>query len=133
MTDINHVFHMLSWDSDDETQAAGIREAGNIEYLSVLFQPIESKGVWENCAKVIASKSDDVLRHYTFRMFEWLQDMNWPGAQIIWDRLIKMPADRISSAFQYSLKKALALDDAPWLHCLSAFREAYETGTRTLI
>lgn len=133
MVDINQVFHMLSWDSDDETQAAGIREAGNIEYLSVLFQPIESKGIWETCAKVIASKPDDVLSRYTFMMFKWLRDMNWPGAQIIFDRLLKMPADRISSAFQYSLKKALALDDAPWLLCLSAFREAYEAGTRTLV
>lgn len=132
MTDINQIFRMLSWDSDEETQAAGIREAENVEYLSVLFQPIESKSVWENCAKVIAGKPDDVLRHYTFRMFEWLQDMNWPGAQIIFDRLLKMPADRISFAFQYSMEKAQALDDAPWLLCLSAFREAYEDGTRSL-
>lgn len=132
MTDINQVFRMLSWDSDEETQAAGIREAENVEYLSVLFQPIESKSVWENCAKVIAGKPDDVLQHYTFRMFEWLQDMNWPGAQIIFDRLLKMPADMISHAFQHSLKQAQALADEPWLLCLSAFRKAYEGGTRSL-
>lgn len=133
MTDINQLFHMLSWNSDDETQTAGIREAQKIEYLSVLFQPVESKGVWENCAKVIAGKPDEILSKYTFRMFEWLQDMNWPGAQIIWDRLLKMPANMISSAFQYSLKKAQALDDAPWQLCLSAFRAAYEDGPRTLV
>ena len=52
-TDIDTIFKMLSWNSSEKEQLRGIDEAKKIEYLSVLFQPIEDKSVWENCAKVI--------------------------------------------------------------------------------
>ena len=51
-TDIDTIFKMLSWNSSEKEQLRGIDEAKKIEYLSVLFQPIEDKSVWENCAKV---------------------------------------------------------------------------------
>lgn len=127
MIDINQIFYMLSGDRDEATQATGIREAQNIEYLSILFQPIESKSVWENCARVLASKTDDMLAMYQYQMFEWLQDMNWPGAQIIFDRLLAMPASMLSTPFQYSLKKAQALNDEPWTYWLLLFQQKYES------
>lgn len=128
MLDINRIFYMLSGDRDEVTQAMGIREAQNIEYLSILFQPIESKSVWENCAKVLASKKDDILRKYLYKMFAWLQDMNWPGAQIIFDRLLLMPAEMISEPFQFSMRSAQALNDDPWTHWLLAFWQEYEAS-----
>lgn len=127
MIDINQIFYMLSGDRDEVTQATGIREAQNIEYLSILFQPIESKSVWENCARVLASKTDDTLAKYQYQMLEWLQDMNWPGAQIIFDRLLEMPASMLSMPFQYSLKKAQALNDEPWTYWLLIFQQKYES------
>ena len=127
MANINQVFCMLSWDSDEKTQQKGIREAQEIKYLSVLFQPIESKSVWENCAKVLASKSDDELKLYIFRMFQWLQDMNWPGAEIIYRRLLEMPAEMLAWRFQRSLADAIALKDNPWISCLLAFEQEYES------
>ena len=63
-TDIDTIFKMLSWNSSEKEQLRGIDEAKKIEYLSVLFQPIEDKSVWENCAKVISSKSDNELKKY---------------------------------------------------------------------
>ncbi len=127
MANIDQVFRMLSWDSDEETQLEGIREAKKIECLSVLFQPIESKSVWENCAKVLASKSDDELKLYIFRMFQWLQDMNWPGAEIIYRRLLEMPTEMLAWRFQRSLADAIALKDNPWISCLLAFEQEYES------
>ena len=128
MANINQVFCMLSWDRDEKTQQEGIREAQKIEYLSVLFQPIESKSVWENCAKVLASKRDDVLDKYIFDMFRWLQDMNWPGADIIYNRLLLMPADMLAWKFQRILADAIALNDEPWIRCLLAFEQEYESA-----
>ncbi len=127
MANINQVFRMLSWDSDEETQQEGIQEAQKIEYLSVLFQPIESKSVWENCAKVLASKSDDDLEIYIFHMFMWLQDMNWPGAEIIYNRLLVMPEDMITWRFRHSFSDAIVLKDNPWISCLLAFKQEYES------
>lgn len=125
MVDINTLFSMLSWDSDEETQQAGIREAQEIEYLSILFQPIESKAVWENCAKVIASKSNEILDKYLFCMFEWLQDINWPGTEIIHNRLLEMPVDMLRGVFQFSLKQAKFNDDFSWEQGLLYFQEEY--------
>ena len=47
-TDIDTIFKMLSWNSSEKEQLRGIDEEKKIEYLSVLFQPIEDKSVWEN-------------------------------------------------------------------------------------
>ena len=91
-----------------------------------MFQPIESKSVWENCAKVLASKSDIVLEKYVFDMFKWLQDMNWPGAEIIYNRLLLMPADMLAWRFHRILADAIALKDEPWVSCLLAFEQEYE-------
>ena len=92
-TDIDTIFKMLSWNSSEKEQLRGIDEAKKIEYLSVLFQPIEDKSVWENCAKVISSKSDNELKKYMNNMFEWIKDMNWPGAFDIYARIKRMNVD----------------------------------------
>ena len=78
-TDIDTIFKMLSWNSSEKEQLRGIDEAKKIEYLSVLFQPIEDKSVWENCAKVISSKSDNELKNYIYAIKIALkyQDINW--------------------------------------------------------
>lgn len=131
MTSIDQIFWMLSWDRDAKTQQEGIREAQQIKYLSVLFrpipiQPMECKSVWENCAKVIASKSDETLERFVLEMFEWLQDINHPGAELIYNRLLEMPLERIAYSFQVSLKKSKALNDVSWVRCLLAFKQEYE-------
>ena len=74
--DIDTIFDMLSWNSNETTQIKGIKEAKKIKHLSVLIMPIESKSVWENCAKVLISKSDKELIPYLYELFRWLQDMN---------------------------------------------------------
>jgi hypothetical protein len=129
MADIDSIFSMLSWDSDERTQQEGIREAQKIEHLSILFQPIESKSVWENCARIISSKNDDILEQYLFLMFEWLQDINWPGAEIIFDRLLSMPIDVLKFPYQYSLDQAKSRKDVPWEMCLINFQMEYQVRT----
>ena len=74
-----------------EIQAAGIEEAKQIQYFSILFQPAENKFVWQNCAKAIVAKSDSELHEYILNMFEWLKDLNWPGFAIILERLKQFP------------------------------------------
>lgn len=127
MATIDQVLSMLSWDSDKETQNKGISEAKRIKHISVLFQPIESKSAWENCARVIASKTDDTLEDYILRMFEWLQDMNWPGAQITYDRLLAMSPEKLEWGFHHSMKTATLLNDFSWKRSLLSFRQEYDS------
>lgn len=118
---IDKIFEMLSWNSDIETQKKGILEAEKITHLSVLLQPIESKSVWENCAKVLVSKNNKELEIYLIDLFKWLQDMNWPGAYIIYDRLQKMPFKFIKFAYKFSLNMAIKTEDRMWRDTLKNF------------
>lgn len=127
--DINKIFEMLSWNSSEDVQRQGIEQAKKIKYISILFQPIEDKSVWENCAKVICQKTDQELRMYLYNMFEWLQDMNWPGFFIIYDRIKVMKPVFIVSTYIYSIKTAYRMQDENWLDYLAGLienRELYE-------
>lgn len=122
MVDINEVFNMLDSNSPQAIQEIGIQYAKSIRYFSILFRPVENKGIWENCAKVICTKTDDELKgYYLWKMFEWLQDMNWPGASIIYDRICEMNAANIVSDYIYSIKRALHAKDGIWLNYLAGF------------
>ena len=118
---IDELFEMLSWDSTPQMQMIGLAEARKVKYLSVLFQPIESKSVWENCAKVIIEKSDLELERYLIDMFQWLQDMNWPGARLIYDRLREMPRNLLQFAYSFCLEQAISTRDDCWRETLEEF------------
>ena len=118
---IDRIFEMLSWDNDEKIQAQGINEAKKIKNISVLIQPIESKSVWENCAKVLASKTDEELKIYLIDLFKWLQDMNWPGADIIYKRLKHIPIEQIEMAYRYCLSLAEQTEDMVWKRVLVDF------------
>lgn len=124
--DINELFEMISWNSSEEIQRQGIEEGKKVKYLSVLFQPVEDKSVWENCAKIICERSDQELDSYLFEMFEWLQDMNWPGFSIIYNRLKEMSPRCIKPGYSYSIKRALLTQDESWLYYLSGLIENQE-------
>lgn len=127
---INELFKMLSWDSDEETQKKGIEEGSKVKYFSIFIQPLENKGVWENCAKIIAQKSDNELELYIFLLLEWLQDANWPGFDIIYNRIKIMPVKLISFDYAYSIRKAVGIEDEMWLvylASLSTNKELYES------
>lgn len=58
--------------------------------------------------------SDDVID----RLFVWLQDMNWPGAEIIYDYFLSCPYDNWIKSFERKVREALSEDDDEWLSSL---------------
>lgn len=120
---IDKIFKMLSGKSNENDQTKGIEEAKKIKHLSVLIMPIESKSIWENCAKVLISKNDEELKLYLFELFNWLQDMNWPGAYLIYNRLKCMPFKDLEHAYSVCLEKAKKTNDNPWIQALKDFRK----------
>lgn len=122
MFSIDQIFEMLSWNSDEEAQEKGIEDAGKIKHLSVLIQPIESKSLWENCAKVLVEKSDEELCPYFTELFKWLKDLNWPGAYLIYDRLKAVPSKDIEIHYNISLLSAEETDDRTWKQVLLEFK-----------
>lgn len=111
----DELFEMLSWKNEEEKQQNGRKEAAKLKYISIFFRPKETKAVWENCAKVIVEKTDTELSKYVIDMLTWLQDMNWPGAELIYNRILLMKSDTIYDDFLYCLKIAIQTEDNPWI------------------
>lgn len=117
--EIDELFHMLSWSSDEETQKKGKEIAGQSKYLSAFLQPIEDKSVWNNCAEIFASKSDEELKPYLFDLLKWLQDINWPGSFTVMERLQRYNPSLLVKPYVYCVNCAWKLEDEEWLHNLA--------------
>lgn len=127
---LDEIYESFIWDSsytNEEQEAkilAGIKEAIKYKYLYPFIQPIipeKSKCIWEPCAQVIALKTDEELKPYLPLLFEWLQDLNWPGAYTIFDRLLKMPFSLLEKEWEYCKRKAEKEKDKLWLMALEDF------------
>ena len=131
---MDEIYHLLMWDNQlsfEENEVKiqkGIDAAKQTTNLFPFMQPVivppeKSKLVWEPCAKVVAMRSDEELEPFLFMLLEWIQDLNWPGAMIIYDRLSQIPLDTIRFAFDHSRKTAEQTKDASWLAVLEDLYE----------
>ena len=127
---LDEIYESFVWDSsytDEEYESkisVGINEAKKYKYLYPFIMPVipeKSKCIWEPRAKVIALKTDDELKPYLPLLFEWLQDLNWPGAFVIFDRLLKMPYSLLEDDFNCCKRKAKKENDEMWLMALEHF------------
>ncbi len=107
----------------EEIRNDGIEEAKKVKSISVFVQPspigLEFRvgWLWEGCAKVLASKTDDELDCVLYDLTEWIADPNWPGADIIYERLLRV-APQKDSLFYYLHRRidtAKKTDDEGWL------------------
>lgn len=125
MVDILEILNMIDRSMPAETQLKGISLASNSKDIFPFIQPLtpkHNKNVWENCAVIISQKSDEEIKPYLVELLEWLQDMNWPGALCILDRLRKFSdSNTIFEAINTCIKKAKENRDDVWnsnLHLL---------------
>ena len=122
---IDTIFSMLDWNAPEATQAQGRMLARNVRSINMFLQPQmgkHNKNVWDNCARILAERSDDVLRPHLFYIFRWLQDMNWPGAECIYRRLKRYHEDRLfRSMLNECIREATALEREIWLQVLREF------------
>ena len=118
MYNIDDIMDMLDWNQSKEEQEKGLKLAKNIKSINVFIQaldPKHNKNVWENCAKVLSERSDEELKPYIIPLLEWLQDMDWPGAFIIFERL-KNYKDKNNFDWSYYevMNRAVKLNDEIW-------------------
>lgn len=118
MVDVTGILDMLDWHMPSEIQSKGILLAKKVDTIIPFIQPLtpmHNKNVWENCAVIIAEKDDNYLKPYLIELLEWLQDMNWPGAFHILERLQKFSDDNsIRSAINICVEKANTCNDEVW-------------------
>ncbi len=121
MENINDVFAMLDWNRSEAEQAEGIRLSSEVEDFSIFFQPCKEnfgKNIWGNCAIILSKKSDEELSRYLPKLFEWIQDMNWPGADCIMERLLAFEPKKLAAPFINCYHKAVEDEDVMWIYGL---------------
>lgn len=126
-TEIDELFEMLSWDSDE-----GAEKGKNVKHLSIFIRKT-GKDTWENCAKILVEKSDEALKPYLLSLLEWLEDANWPGFILIYNRIKSMLAELIKSEYSYTINKAKKLKSKNWIINLAGLarnKELYESLER---
>ena len=135
--DIDKIYNMLSCDNKVSVQESGIVEASKIQSLSVFILPIleeNSKSIWGNCAKVLVSKSNEELKPYYNKLFEWFKDMNWPGFDLIYDRLLQVPYSEIETSLSVCLGLAQETNDYVWENTLIIFKhQSRQSGDGSVI
>lgn len=130
MSNIDKIMYLIAWDRSDAEQREGISMAGQVTCLKAFFQPIGpgyGKNVWDNCAIIICERSDEELMPYMLDMLLWLEDLNWPGAEAIQERLKRFRNVRVLSELLNDMVPALMLiGKKSWLIFISELLENVE-------
>lgn len=117
MINIDYIMELIDWNNSVEKQEQGIRMAQEVKCINVFLQPGSpyGKNVWDNCAKILASKTDEELKPYLIPLLEWIQDMNWPGAFCILHRIQKFTdICTLNSTINICKRRSKLLNDEVW-------------------
>ena len=129
MCSIDLIMKLINWNASAEDQYKGIQMGREVKNLKCFMQPMginEGKQVWENCARIIAGHSDEELERYLYDLLLWLQDLNWPGALIILERLNQFgDSGCLGMLITSAREQARRLEDTPWLDNLSLLKAGH--------
>lgn len=127
MSDIDRILELIHWNRTDEEQQKGIDLASDMICIKAFFQPSGpngGKGVWDNCAEIVCRRPDEELKYYISDMLLWLEDLNWPGAERILQRLIEFQdVNWLSMSLNHMVPALSLLGERSWLFFLSDLLE----------
>lgn len=122
---ISEIYALLNWNESPENQEKGMESASRLEDVAPLILPLSEnagKPVWENCARVLSAMPDDRLAGHMPALLEWLQDINWPGALLVCNRLKRFCGKELIAAVEDAVaaaRKMAGEDGLMWLDYLS--------------
>ena len=109
---------MMDDDQDQETQNQAVDLAKKDENIEFWIQPDGYKYSWDNCARVIIEKKDKELAPYMSLLLKWLQDLNWPGALLVLERLKHVEPKFIIRDLEKTINEATQNNDLAWIELL---------------
>lgn len=109
----------LAWDSTAVQKKSGFIAALQETDHQYLLQSTDYFGSWENSAIVFLMLSDKEIEPYLINLLGWLQDLNWPGAEWILDRLQRVSSELLVKPLKIVVKSASDMKDDSWLGWIS--------------
>ena len=117
--DIEKIYKMLNWENPPSIRLEGARLAREVHDLSLLIQPPAPPSVWEYCAEILSEKSDVALEPYLDKLLEWLQDINWPGAFTIVNRLKIFSGEKLKQSLENAIAESNKMPNEERLRWIS--------------
>ena len=78
---------------------------------------------WHYKARVLLLRGYPRVKDVIPELYYWLQDINWPGADVIMELLSTLPRDVLVSSFEEATEKAIKARDYSWMEFLYMFAE----------
>jgi len=120
MKNAKYLINDLNWNKPQKIQDNAIEKLIDIDEkeLYLLVRPSKDKSCWENAAKVLEKIGYPKNKSILAELLIWLQDMNWPGAVIVFDILIAANKEDLIPYIENALKKANEERDYIWITSL---------------
>ncbi len=114
--DLEKLISDLNWKNSIELQKMAIENLMKIEDMQVihLIKPI-AKSHWQNAALVIKKIGYPRNRQAIPGLIEWIQDMNWPGAEIAFEILLSIDVSILLPHIEIAIQKAINENDEIWI------------------
>ena len=75
-------------------------------------------------------KEDRLLIPYETKLLEWIKDINWPGAGIIFERLIRYDGDKFQAQIEVTCQEAKRAGDESFMNSLKELSRKREMQVR---
>ena len=124
MVNIDEILSLLDCRRPEEEQEMGLAWADEVKSIGAFLRPRGETGgmeTWRNCARVLKRKTDKELSPYIIELFEWLRDMSWEGAYLIYDRLLEMEPGMFEEGYTACLFVADRTGEKEWKDTLLMF------------
>ena len=125
---INDIYAKLSFGETEMIEELSDLVARDPCDIIFFLQTPTRKDLWHSEASVIVRQDDSIIERYIMNLLDWLFDLNWPGADLLYDRIVKMPAnskiDRaITETIAYASKCAeFNMYYNRWIHVLESLQ-----------
>lgn len=94
--------------------------------LTELVIPFGEKPLFQACAEVLCALDNETLSRLATELFRWFQDMNWPGTELVLERVKQLPSDVVREAMAHAKQKAVDTGDEEWLYNITESFPEYE-------
>ncbi len=92
--------------------------------LGLLLQPVSDKAYWKGAAQALKRIGYPRVRGILPGLLAWLQDMNWPGADYIFELLLSVDDETLIAHLKDVLRKARDQNDEMWIYWLRELVQA---------
>lgn len=87
------------------------------QFTKIGEEPFCQKKYWTSFAKILIKRGIDRISDVRETMLIWLQDINWPGSDLIWDFVLANYTEYLQP-LKKCIVSAIITDDSAWLNAL---------------